>query len=253
MSDRLRLCLFVPAALAFAAGLLWGLHGLPGFGRYPGPYGDVINAVAVGERHLTNMATAVNFDYRAFDTLGEEYILFAAVTGLALLLRQARDEIEDEPRQYASDRRVPRRADDLRWLGLLLTGATVLFGAYVVYHAHLTPGGAFQGGTILGTACLLVYLAVGYQEFKAVSPKLMLDAGEAAGAGGYALIGFATMLAGGYFLLNALPLGQTGNLLSAGTVPVINLAVGLEVAAGFVLVFAEFLKDTRKPTENKGP
>lgn len=253
MSDRLRLCVFVPAALVFAAGLLWGLHGLPGFGRYPGPYGDVINAVAVDERHLTNMATAVNFDYRAFDTLGEEYILFAAVTGLALLLRQGRGEIEDEPREYASDRAVSPRSDDLRWLGLLLTGATVLFGVYVVYHAHLTPGGGFQGGAILGTACLLVYLAVGYREFKGVSPKIMLNICEAVGAGGYALIGFATMLAGGYFLVNTLPLGTTGTLLSAGMVPVINLLVGLEVASGFVLVFAEFLKDTRKPSETKGP
>ena len=67
----------------------------------------MINAVAVAERHLTNMATAVNFDYRGFDTLGEEYILFAAVTGLALLLRQARGEIEDEPRPAAADREVP--------------------------------------------------------------------------------------------------------------------------------------------------
>jgi multicomponent Na+:H+ antiporter subunit B len=253
MSHHLRLCLFAPAGLVFSAGLLWGLHGLPAFGNYLGPYGKVINAVAVSERHLTNMATGVNFDYRAFDTLGEEYILFAAVTALALLLRQARGEIEDEPREYSADRRVLRSADDPHWLGLLLIGATVVFGIYVVSHAHLTPGGGFQGGVILGTACLLAYLAVGYREFKVVSPKEMLELAEAAGAGGYALIGLATMLAGGTFLINALPLGQVGNLLSAGVVPVINLAVGVEVAGGFILVFTEFLKDTRKPSESKGP
>ena len=64
-----------------------------------------------------------------------------------------------------------------------------MFGVYIVAHAHLTPGGGFQGGAILGTACLLVYLAVGYREFRAVSPKRMLDLAEAAGAGGYVLIG----------------------------------------------------------------
>jgi multicomponent Na+:H+ antiporter subunit B len=253
MSDRVRLLLFVPAAALFGVGLLWALSGLPPFGHYPGPHGDEINAVAVDERHLTNMPSAVNFDYRGFDTLGEEYILFAAVTGLALLLRQARGEIEDEPKPFASDRNVPPSGAALHWLGLILAGATVLFGVYVVVHAHRTPGGGFQGGVILGTACLLVYLAIGYREFRAASPKLLLDAAEAAGAGRYALIGVATMLAGGVFLLNTLPLGQTGELFSAGTVPVINLAVGLEVAGGFVLMFVEFLKDTRKPSQEKGP
>lgn len=253
MNDRARLCMFVPAALALGALLFAGLHGLPGFGNYPGPYGDLINAVAVTERHVTDMATAVNFDYRGFDTMGEEYILFAAVTGLALLLRQARGEIEDEPREAAAGREVPGPDDAIRWLGLLLTGATIVFGVYLIAHAHQTPGGGFQGGCIVGTACLLTYLAMGYQEFRAISPKFLLDFCESLGAGGYVLIGLATLAASGAFLENTLPLGQTGHLFSAGTIPVINLTVGLEVAAGFVIMFAAFLKDTRKPSEGRGP
>jgi multicomponent Na+:H+ antiporter subunit B len=243
--------MFAPAVVVFGLLLVWAFDRLPAFGNYPGPYGDVINAVAVHERHLTNMATAVNFDYRAFDTLGEEYILFAAVTGLALLLREARGETEDEPEPYAADREVPPHGDAFRFLGLLLTGVTVVFGVYIVTHAQLTPGGGFQGGAILGTACLLVYLTVGYREFRAVSPKAMLDVADAAGAGAYALIGLATMLASGTFLVNALPLSTTGTLLSAGTIPIINLAVGLEVSGGFILVFVEFLKDTRRTSEKK--
>ena len=82
-----------------------------------------INAVAVPERHMTNMATAVNFDYRAFDTLGEEYILFTAVAGLALLLRQARGEIIEEPREAADTQGIgPHRRGALA--GLLLVGLT---------------------------------------------------------------------------------------------------------------------------------
>ena len=49
--------------------------------------------------------------------------------------------------------------------------------------------------------------------------------------------------------MNCLPLGKTGNLFSAGMIPIINVAVGLEVAGGFVLMFVEFLKDTRKPSQ----
>lgn len=249
MSDRLRFCLFIPAVAGFAAMFLWGLDGLARFGNYPGPYGDIINRVAVPERHLTNMATAVNFDYRGFDTLGEEYILFAAVVGLALLLRQARGEIEQEPKPFAPGRVIPAQGDAIQWLALSLTGGTVLFGIYVVAHCHLTPGGGFQGGAILGTVPLLMYLTVGFREFRAISPRVMLETAEAAGAGSYALVGFATLLASGVFLMNCLPLGKTGNLFSAGMIPIINVAVGLEVAGGFLLMFVEFLKDTRKPSQ----
>ncbi len=246
MSERIRIMVFLAAAVVFAVLLSWGMLGLPDFGAYRGPYGDIINSVAVSERHLTNMASAVNFDYRGFDTLGEEYILFAAVTGLALLLREERGEIEEDPKEAADDRKVPPRSDALRWLGLTAAGTANLFGLYIVIHAHLTPGGGFQGGAILGSACLIVFLAIGYRPYRRVSPKLLMDFSEATGAGAYALIGLGTLLASGAFLQNLLPLGQTGDLFSAGTIPVINFAVGLEVAGGFILMFDEFLKETRK-------
>lgn len=246
MSERTRTIVFGISATGLAALLTGGLLRLPPFGAYPGPYGDVINAEAVSERHLTNMASTVNFDYRAFDTLGEEYILFAAITGLALLLRSMRGEIEEAPQGAADDRAVLPRSDAVRGLGLLMIGVTNLFGAYLVIHAHLTPGGGFQGGAVLGTAGLMVFLTAGYAVYRRVSPKVPVEIGEAVGAGAYALIGVATLLAGGAFLQNLLPLGQTGDLFSAGTVPIINYAVGLEVAGGFVLMFTEFLKETRK-------
>jgi multicomponent Na+:H+ antiporter subunit B len=250
MGERIRIVVFVIAAAGMAALLVWGLLGLPPFGAYQGPYGFEINAEAVQKRHLTNMASTVNFDYRGFDTLGEEYILFAAVTGLALLLRQMRGEIEEAPKAAAGDRTLLPRSDAVRWLGLLAAGATNLFGAYLVIHAHLTPGGGFQGGAVLGTACMIVFLAAGFAAYRRVSPKVPIEFGEAAGAGAYALIGLATLLAGGTFLENLLPLGKTGELFSAGTVPVINYAIGLEVAGGFVLMFTEFLKETRKKRAN---
>lgn len=251
MNERVRIVVFLVAAAGLAALLLVGLHGLPVFGDYQGPYGDIINTVAVPERHLTNMASAVNFDYRGFDTLGEEYILFTAVTGLALLLRRTRGEIEEAPKDAADDRTVLPRSDDLRGLGLIGAGAANLFGFYLVIHAQLTPGGGFQGGVILASACLLVFPAISYSAYRRVSPKLPIEISEATGAGAYALIGLATLLAGGAFLQNMLPLGKTGDLFSAGTVPVINFAVGLEVAGGFVLMFTEFLKETRKKSRKE--
>ena len=45
---------------------------------------------------MISAVTAVNFDLRAFDTLGEEAILFAAVTGVVVLMRHMREEDQSE-------------------------------------------------------------------------------------------------------------------------------------------------------------
>jgi multicomponent Na+:H+ antiporter subunit B len=244
VSLRTQRLLYLAAAAVLAVGLLWGLGGLPPVGVYPGPYGDVLNAVAVAERHAVNVVAAVTFDYRGVDTMIEEYILFAAVIGVAILLRAQRDE---EARSLDVDietRRVRDTSSAVRLTGIALVGLHVVLGLYIVAHGHLSPGGGFQGGVVLATAALMVYLAGRYVTLRRVSPESLIDAAEAAGAGGYVAVGFVGLLAAGEFLLNVLPLGQPGTLLSAGTIPVINLLVGLEVSAGFVLLLSEFLEQT---------
>ncbi|HXP14819.1 MAG TPA: hydrogen gas-evolving membrane-bound hydrogenase subunit E, partial [Actinomycetes bacterium] len=162
MTPRLRRRVFLAAAAVAGAWLLWGLTGLPDYGVYNGPYGDVLNRVAVAERKATNVVASVTFDYRGVDTMGEEYILFAAVLGVAILLRAQRDEREEPPDEDAADRHAPGTSDAVRVVGLALVGPVVLFGIYVVAHGHLTPGGGFQGGVVLATGALLVYLSGEY-------------------------------------------------------------------------------------------
>ena len=252
MTPVVRRRVFLAAAGVMGVLLVWGLTGLPDYGVYAGPYGDVLNQVAVAERKATNVVASVTFDYRGVDTLGEEFILFAAVIGVAILLRAQRGETEEPPDEDAADRRAPGTSNAVRVLGLALVGPVVLFGAYVVAHGHLSPGGGFQGGVVLATGALLVYLSGEYVTLRRVSPEVLLDSAEAAGAGGYVAVGLLGVAAGATFLANVLPLGQPGALLSAGMIPLINLAVGLEVAGGFVLLLSEFLEQTlviRRPGE----
>ena len=86
MSRRTRLVMFAPALAGVVALLVWGLSGLHDFGHYPGPYGKVLAKVAVPERKATDVVSSTTFDYRGFDTLGEEMILFVAALGLVVLL-----------------------------------------------------------------------------------------------------------------------------------------------------------------------
>src|SRR3954454_7733582 len=105
--------LFLPSAAGLLFLLIDGLHKLPGFGHYPGPYGTVINGVAVTQRHATDLVAAVNFDYRAFDTLGEEFILFAAVLGIIVLLRAMRGEGESPPHEASESHTFGGASDAL--------------------------------------------------------------------------------------------------------------------------------------------
>jgi multicomponent Na+:H+ antiporter subunit B len=244
MNRGWRIGLFLGAAVGLAVLLVWGFAGIPAFGHYRGPYGDLLNAVGVRERHATDVVAAVVLDYRGFDTLGEEFILFASVVGVALLLRAGREEEQIDPSQLARARERPPTTDAVRTLGLALVGPTVLLGLYVVAHGHLTPGGGFQGGAVLASASILVFLCGKYLTFRRLNPVSVLDADEGAGAGGLPAMGLIAILAGSPFLANVLPLGTVGDVFSAGTLPLLNLSIGVGVAAGLVLILSEFLEQT---------
>jgi multicomponent Na+:H+ antiporter subunit B len=140
----------------------------------------------------------------------------------------------------------------VRVIGLMLVLPIVAFGIYTVTHGQLTPGGGFQGGVILATMPLIIYLCGDYQAFKRVTSHVLTEVAEAAGAGGYAVTGLMSFVFGYKFLQNYLPLGQTGDVFSGGTIALISALTGLEVAAGFVLLMISFFKQTlvfRKPGE----
>jgi multicomponent Na+:H+ antiporter subunit B len=244
MTVRSRGPLFLISLGGFLAFFLWGLLGLPAFGFYQGPYGDIINSVGVFERHATNMVSAVNFDYRGVDTIGEEFILFASVTGCTLLLRARRDEEKEEEREQTAEGRSFGTSSAITGMCLALALPSALFGWYIVAHGQLTPGGGFQGGVIMASAAVFLYLAGQFAVLRRVSPNALLEAADSLGAGGYVLIGLAGLASGAAFLQNILPLGPVGQVYSAGTIWAISIAVGLEVSAAFVLLMLEFLEQT---------
>lgn len=249
MKRSVRRWLFLFCSIPLGLMLIWAVSGLPGLGKYPGPYGDVINGVALTERHVPNAVTAVNFDYRALDTLGEEFILFAAVTGVVILLRDQPGEEEEPSDESLSVRgRAPYRPSDaVQWLGRGVAGLIMLFGFYLAIHPQPSPGGGFQGGAMIGTATLLVCLASSHRVYGRIVREGIADFIEALGAGGYAVVGLCALAAGGSFLHNFLPLGEPISLFAGGAIPLINACVGLEVAAGFTVLFLEFFKEVRRP------
>jgi multicomponent Na+:H+ antiporter subunit B len=247
-----RLIVAALCALLIAPAAAVVMMRIPAFGRHPLPYGDAINRAAVAQRHVTNMVTAVNFDYRAFDTLGEELMLVAAVSGTLVLLRGRRGEsVSDRPAQ-AGERPVCARSEAVTLACRMFLPLIVTFGIYVILHAQLTPGGGFQGGAIVASGTLLLYLGESYGLWRRLMRSAIFDALEATGAIALVLCGLVPMAAGHAFLENVLPLGRTGALVSGGLILIENAAVALAVTAGFVLLLLEFLEETRATREEDG-
>jgi multicomponent Na+:H+ antiporter subunit B len=223
---------------------------LPAFGHYQGPYGDVINSIGTPMRHITNMVTGVNYDFRGLDTLGEEFILFASVTGVVMLLRGARGEGRSASALRILHRRREGRSEAVTGAGRVLAPIVMLYGIYVILHAQITPGGGFQGGVIVFGAALLAYLGEGYSVWRRIARSTLLDLAEAVGAGIFVIGGLVPMFFGARYLQNILPLGEAKALTSGGLIPIVNFGVGLAVAAGFLLIALEFLEETRQPGDD---
>ena len=194
----------------------------------------------LAERHATDFVTALNFDLRAFDTLGEEFILFASVVGVVLLLRHLRDEDQSERRRRAQDHRFAGASEALRALSLVLVPLLIALGVYLAIHGALTPGGGFQAGVVLAAGpagvCspAAIWRSSGSRPTGRSRPsrrrrrRLRADRPRRPDLRRR--------------LLEELPaLGTPGHLLSAGLMPLNSIAVGLEVTGAFLLIWTEFL------------
>jgi multicomponent Na+:H+ antiporter subunit B len=243
MNRQVRQAAFFAGAVLLAWTFFLAYRPLPPVGSVTSRYGDLVNAITVPERHITDAVTAVNFDIRGFDTLGEEFILFTSVMGTVLLMRRQTDEPRGDHEDHVEGRQLPFISDAIRITSLALVPVTVMFGIYVVTHGQITPGGGFQGGVILSSAPILIYLCSEYAEFRRAVQQRIVEAAEAFGAASYILVGGIGLATGGLFLQNTLPLGQSGTITSGGTVALIDLGVGLEVSGGLCLALLVYLEE----------
>jgi multicomponent Na+:H+ antiporter subunit B len=208
---------------------------LPVFGGTSHPYRDSTVAAAL-LRRAPNVVTSINFDQRGLDTFGEEAILLASVIGAATLLRPGKDERVHRPPGAG------RMLQGTRLAGYVLLPVSLILGADVIVHGHLTPGGGFQGGVVLATGLHLAYIAGSYPALRRLRPLRWYEYGEAIGMAAVVALGVAGLVTGAGFLANVLPAGTFGQLVSAGTVPLFSIAIGIEVASGVVVLLAGFLE-----------
>ncbi len=234
MSRRTRVAIFAPAVAGLGALLVWAYAGIPSFGNFSGRYGFLLQGLATPQRHMDNVVNATTYDYRGFDTMGEEFILFAAVIGVVLLLRGGgrSDGVADGV-----------GSDLVRVLGGIFVGGAVLVGLWLVAYGFVTPGGGFQGGVAVASGVILLYVVSSHRAWSAFGTEKILDPLEATGAGGYVVVGLAALISGVPFLENVLGPGTVGTVWSGGSAALVNWAAGLEVAAANLVLYTEYLEE----------
>jgi multicomponent Na+:H+ antiporter subunit B len=193
-------------------------------------------ARGVEETGAINQVTAILFDYRGFDTLGEATVIFTAATILFLFA----------PRRKVSMLGVRFTAIVRCGVGLILPFIMV-FGFYVIMYGHISPGGGFTGGVILASTSIIFIItySAGAQRrlFLPVERKKLI---ENVGFLMFLGIGLIGLGFGGYYLANArsgIGLGTPGELNSAGWIPLLNLACGLKVGSGLDLIFFNLITE----------
>lgn len=190
---------------------------------------DVDGAYYSQEPIVSNMVTGVVVDYRSFDTLGEVTVLFVSSLGVAFILGGLSGLIEFKHK-------------DSFFLSVgskVLFPIIVLIGVFMFVHGHLTPGGGFPGGALIAGAMLLLYMSS--KDFRANMKGFKVLEGSMGSI--YVLIGIIGILVGSYFLENVLEIGQLGNLLSGGLIPIVYILIGLKVGSELTGIFDYFMKE----------
>jgi multicomponent Na+:H+ antiporter subunit B len=244
-----RVGIFAVAALVLGVAMGLGVADLPAGSSADGPYAQALTERSLGQ-HALNVVAGVLFDLRSLDTLGEALALFAAAAGLQLALRELPGEHQQgEPRRAAEDREVPSTSDAVRTVSFALVPPLAALAAVITLRGHLDVGGGLQGGGLALAALAMVFLGGHYRSQQRLAPDRHLDVEEAAGVGGYALLGLVGLLLGGALLENVLPRGVPGQLLSGGAVGVLGLLVAVEARAALGVILSEVQEE---PFEQEG-
>ncbi len=189
----------------------------------------------VGDTGAINLVTAILFDYRGFDTLGEATVIFGVASAIAFLV----------PKKRATMLSATFSPAVYQTISLIIPFLAVL-GFYLILYGHLSPGGGFTGGVVLATISILLTITFGVSYSQKMWRYKTKSLMESFGGMAFISIGLIGIVAGSNFLANGqalFPLGKAGDLFSGGTIPLLNLATGIKVGAGLAIIFNCMIKE----------
>ena len=238
----------VLVCLTLVATLLITVSYLPRFGGNDNPAENEVYTryleEELSEAGAVNAVAGMILDYRAFDTLGESNVLFIAVCSVIILLRaDYNSRLRTLSIPQLSIHSLPRPDNDIfRAASMVLVPVGMLFGIYIILNGHLSAGGGFSGGAVIG-ACLILYTAANgpeklekyftFRTYQRISFTALIT---------YTLLKTYSFYTGANGIESVVPLGTPGAILSSGLILPLNICVGLVVACTMYMFYALFSK-----------
>jgi len=158
--------------VAVAALLLAAVAELPPHGSPDSPPYTHVSAYYLehgpDEAGAENMVTNVILNYRGFDTQGEVTVIVTAMLAVLAVLLWTGQAEGDRPGPAPT---ATGSSLVVRFIVRVMAPFIAVFGIYVILHGHVTPGGGFQGGTMIGALVIALTLVLEDTRSAALLPR----------------------------------------------------------------------------------
>lgn len=225
--------------------LLYTVSYLPETGTVDRPVNNEVPAryieKGLQETGAVNIVTGMILDYRAFDTFGESNVLFVATITVLILLHISAQK--GGVREIENDRIYEPKDDIILQAGAsILVPVIILFGIYIILNGHLSPGGGFSGGAVIGAGLILYSNAFGFRKTGKLFSEKTYKGISFAALTTYCLAKSYSFFTGANHLESHIPLGTPGHIMSSGLILILNICVGMVVACTMYTFYVMFRK-----------
>ena len=245
---RLYKIVSIVCCLALVLILMMAVSYLPPMGAAENPVNNEVSAKYIEEglqdNGAVNSVTGMILDYRAFDTFGESNVLFIATCTVLILLRndkkKGKGSAEEEERRDSFYE--PQEDSILQKITFVLFPIIIIFGIYVILNGHLSPGGGFSGGAIIGAGLILYLNAFGFEKTEKFFTEKTYKWISFGSLTFYCLAKSYSFFTGANHIESGIPIGTAGDIISSGLILPLNICVGLVVACTMYAFYALFRK-----------
>lgn len=185
------------------------------------------------ETGAVNIVAGMILDYRAFDTFGESCVLFVAATCVLMLLRSDKPDVSDFVYETG-------KSAILQPAARILVPIIMIFGIYVILNGHLSPGGGFSGGAIIGAGFILYLTAFGAERAGKFLSEKNIRIITVLALSFYCFAKSYSFYTGANHLESIITPGTPGAILSAGLIVYLNICVGIVVACTMYSFYVAF-------------
>lgn len=218
----------VLCCVSLIAVLLFTVSELPAYGERSALFEGLASEYleeGMEETGAVNIVSAMILNYRAFDTLGESFVLFTALCCVIILLHIDSKNAEENLVYYDLS------TDPILKRGIGFAAPMILlYGGYVIVNGHLSPGGGFSGGAIMGAGLILLSASYGFEIMDRLFTRRLFDTVTGCALGFYALSKTYSFFCEANGLDSHIPKGTPGTIFSGGLILPLNIAVGMVVA-----------------------